>query len=163
MRNQQSIFGMLMQQKAGIEVGRYIDYAWSGYNIREEGYQIIDPYHQGAAMISAKHPRMPILGLDSSRYICLNAPWEGNTDVSIINQTTKDILAWKEAGYKNNNICLFEDLRTVLQDQLEGKWDLSTFTRLLADDRESCRYVFDMSHLSIIDGEISYNKWLKDW
>ncbi|MEG2062006.1 MAG: glycosyl hydrolase family 18, partial [Alistipes sp.] len=32
----------------GIEVGQYIDYAWSGYNDENEPQQIIDPYHQGA-------------------------------------------------------------------------------------------------------------------
>lgn len=151
------------ESTGGILVGEFIDYAWSGYNNRSESYQIIDPYHQGEDMISSIHPRKPILGLPQSKYVCINCPWQGATPVAVINQATQNVLAWKEAGFKNNNICLFEDIRTVMQDALEGKWDLSTYTRLFADDRKSYRYSFDMGRLTLIDGQIGYNKWLKDW
>ena len=34
----------------GIEVGQYLDYAWSGYLDNEKNVQIVDPWHQGAAI-----------------------------------------------------------------------------------------------------------------
>ena len=40
----------------GIEVGKYLDYAWSGYLDNSKDMQIVDPWHQGAAFVSAEWP-----------------------------------------------------------------------------------------------------------
>lgn len=52
----------------GIEVGQYLDYAWSGYLDNSKDMQIVDPWHQGAAFVSAEWPRKPIAGLAPAKY-----------------------------------------------------------------------------------------------
>ena len=59
----------------GIEVGQYLDYAWSGYLDNEKNVQIVDPWHQGQQYVSTDHPRKPIAGLDPAKYGCINIPW----------------------------------------------------------------------------------------
>lgn len=59
----------------GIEVGKYLDYAWSGYLDNSKDMQIVDPWHQGAAFVSAEWPRKPIAGLAPAKYGCVNIPW----------------------------------------------------------------------------------------
>lgn len=59
----------------GIEVGQYLDYAWSGYLNNEKEIQIVDPWHQGEQYVSTDYPRKPIAGLDPSKYGCVNIPW----------------------------------------------------------------------------------------
>ena len=54
----------------GIEVGQYLDYAWSGYLNNEKDIQIVDPWHQGEQYVSTDYPRKPIAGLDPSKYGC---------------------------------------------------------------------------------------------
>lgn len=41
----------------GIEVGQYLDYAWSGYLNNEKEIQIVDPWHQGEQYVSTDYPR----------------------------------------------------------------------------------------------------------
>ena len=48
----------------GIEVGKYIDYAWSGYV--DQIYQVVDPYNPGGTGVSTEHVknRLPVLTAD---------------------------------------------------------------------------------------------------
>lgn len=149
----------------GIQVGEYIDYAWSGYNEGSEGYQIVDPYNQDAAMVSKLHPRKPIAGLSPEKYGCINAPWRGRMSRSVYNSTGRDIVKWVGAGYNANKIILHEDCRTQLQDNLESGWGIE---EIIVRLNPGYIYLFDHSLLSTIefaDGTIGggYNKWLKDW
>lgn len=143
----------------GIEVGRLIDYAWSGYNKpTEEPYEIevVDPYHQGMPGVSVKYPRKPIAGLNPKRYGCTNAYWhKGQNSYTYLIQ-------WEDNGLRQNNIFVFEDIRSLLQDAYEGgTWNPEMFFMNLFES-ESFHYNIDVMQLSDIKGS-GYNKWIKIW
>ncbi len=147
----------------GIKVGDYIDYAWSGYNNHDEGYQLIDPYHQEADEVSKIHPRKPILGLSPDRYGCINVPWMGSkSNIPLYDATAEAIKAWCDKGYKPNNIIVYEDLRTNLQDEYEGIWSIQDILIPFMNPID-CIYIFDGSKLSELEETRGYGKWLKDW
>lgn len=160
----------------GIAVGEYLDYAWSGYNSEEEQVQIVDPWHQGAQYVS-QHERKPIVGLDAAKYGCINIPWyKGTSDLKDMTH----IFNWRNAGYKQSQILVTQDLMTVLQNAYEGSLDLGRPYVCFADDgilsffdlgipglppMETLgnMYTFDVGRLGQIDGKNVYGKWLKDW
>ncbi len=162
----------------GIEVGQYLDYAWSGYLNNEKEIQIVDPWHQGEQYVSTDYPRKPIAGLDPSKYGCVNVPWYGSGDKTPMDYLV-GIFHWRNAGNKQSNILVYEDLRTVLQDNLESTWTDSfkygyTFfaddgTWLIEESKwglsilSDNEYEFNPFFLAQVDGGSGYNKWLKDW
>lgn len=161
----------------GIEVGQYIDYAWSGYRSGDEPIQICDPYNidLGATMDEwgfeiSHYTHKPIAGLDPSCYGCINVPWYKAPDEDDDGewQDVGPILEWVMNECKQSNILVFEDLRTVLQDAYEGTWDLSGAVNAFMEDgeysgRNGYRYSFDSAQLANINGVHGYGKWLKDW
>lgn len=151
----------------GIAVGDYIDYAWSGYNNNKEGYQVVDPYHQGESCVSSLHPRKPFAGLDFSKYGCINEPMMNSktTNIDIINETTSNLIEWGKT-LKRNNIYVSDDLRTNLQDNLEGVYAGGLPLFLNGDSlMNGGRYIYqvDSQRLSDFGGYSGFNKWLKDW
>lgn len=162
----------------GIEVGQYLDYAWSGYRTANEAIEIVDPWHQGAENVSTLFARKPIAGLAPSKYGCINVPWYFGQVFT--DQLMQNILYWRQAGYKQSPILVFEDLRTVIQDKYEGVWE-SSFTSvygMFCDDgmfafyddewggwgEAKNFYMFDGSQLGLLpSGLVGYNKWLKEW
>ena len=71
----------------GIEVGKYIDYAWHGYVSEEEEVQIIEPWE-------TEHPysdytRKPIAGLTAERYGSVNMPLYPKSAEGILNASKK--------------------------------------------------------------------------
>lgn len=139
----------------GIEVGKYLDYAWSGYINGDEPPQIIDPYHQGEQYVSSRYPRKPIAGLSPKRYGCIHTTWYVDHDVY------QDVTKWVKAGLNSNNISVYYDIRSVLQDKYEGGV-------YLPDDLLSCMdmdgniYWFNQLNFRI-NGNNAYGKWLKNW
>ena len=163
----------------GIEVGQYLDYAWSGYLDNEKNVQIVDPWHQGQQYVSTDHPRKPIAGLDPAKYGCINIPWYPQGP-NTINDYFTDIFFWRQAGNKQSNILVFESLRTLLQDNFESTWasSIQVGYTYFADDgawmiedtpwgpsiMSDNEYSFDTSLLGKLpNGGTGYNKWLKDW
>ena len=162
----------------GIEVGEYLDYAWSGYLNNEKEIQIVDPWHQGEQYVSTDYPRKPIAGLDPSKYGCVNIPWYASEEKTPMDYLV-GIFHWRNAGNKQSNILVYEDLRTVLQDNLESTWTDSfkygyTFfaddgTWLIEESKwglsilSDNEYEFNPFFLAQVDGGSGYNKWLKDW
>lgn len=156
----------------GIAVGEYIDYAWSGYFSGEEKVQILDPWHPDDVEVS-EYTHKPFAGLDLLKYGCVNMPWyKAGTAAAITD--VKHVIRWKLAGNKPNNILVFEDLRTILQDAYEGKWDasLSSVCTAYADDGKTGTGVLNttnnyspsLNSLSVFpNGEVGYGKWEKDW
>lgn len=156
----------------GIEVGKYLDYAWSGYNSKDEAVQLLDPWHPDESYISA-YTQKPIAGLDPSKFGCINFPiYPGTNDSEELQwRDPYFIMDWILLGYRPNNIIVFSDVRTSLQDEYEGVWN-SYFEMFciyydansLFYDMEGCSYLFDNSSLSSIPGlGKGYGKWLKDW
>jgi len=155
----------------GIEVGQYIDYAWSGYFNGEEMVQILDPWHPDDVEVS-EYTHKPFAGLDPKKYGCVNVPWyKGSTPVAI--KDFKHVIRWRLAGNKPSNILVFEDLRTCLQDAYEGAWQGSfNICAPYADDGKTGTGVLNtlnnyspqFSNMTLLpNGEIGYGKWLKDW
>lgn len=93
----------------GLEVGRYIDYAWHGYFSPALELQIINPNPEGSAQTYSKYTRKPIAGLDEACYGSVNIPRYSNNDSGIRNLAAKTIAQWKTQGNKKSDILVFGD------------------------------------------------------
>ena len=91
----------------GIEVGKYIDYAWHGYFSPTEDLQIINPDPTESAQTYSKYMRKPIAGLDEARYGSVNIPRYSINNPTIRNLAAENICKWKTAGNKKSNILVF--------------------------------------------------------
>jgi len=156
----------------GIVVGEYLDYAWSGYNDNTDYVQLLDPWHPEESYVSA-YTQKPIAKLSPSKFGCINFPIYPNPKSSeeLMMRDPYFIMDWILLGYRPNNIIVFADVRTSLQDEYEGVWN-SYFEMFciyydansLFYDMEGGSYLFDNSSLSSIPGlGKGYGKWLKDW
>lgn len=145
-----------VEAMGGIEVGKYLDYAWSGYVNGDEPIQIIDPYHQGSEYVSAKYPRKPIAGLSPKRYGCVHTTWYAQPSSSGYD----DVTLWVSEGYKSNGISVYYDVRSILQDKYEGA--VGTPDILLTVLDGECVFSIDLLYLAN-SGLVFYGKWLKDW
>ena len=167
------------QATGGIAVGDYIDYAWSGYNRESEAPQVLDPWHPELAYVS-DYTQKPIANLPKERYGCINFPIYSTSSMEIgtaINQILyTDMLDWVP-NYKPNNIIVFNDLHTNLQDNYEAYWDtmfaecctvMDSENRYLLGSRNGYSYLFDNNRLGTLPNEAGgwiggYGKWKKDW
>ena len=167
------------QATGGIAVGDYIDYAWSGYNSESEVPQLLDPWHPELAYVS-DYTQKPIANLPKERYGCINFPIYSTSSMEIgtaINQILyMDMLDWVP-NYKPNNIIVFNDLHTNLQDNYETYWDtmfaecctvMDSENRYLLGSRNGYSYLFDNNRLGTLPNEAGewiggYGKWKKDW
>ena len=167
------------QATGGIAVGDYIDYAWSGYNRESEAPQVLDPWHPELAYVS-DYTQKPIANLPKERYGCINFPIYSTSSMEIgtaINQILyTDTLDWVP-NYKPNNIIVFNDLHTNLQDNYETYWDtmfaqcctvMDSENKYLLGSRNGYSYLFDNNRLGTLPNEAGewiggYGKWKKDW
>ena len=167
------------QATGGIAVGDYLDYAWSGYNRESEAPQVLDPWHPELAYVS-DYTQKPIANLPKERYGCINFPIYSTSSMEIgtaINQILyTDMLDWVP-NYKPNNIIVFNDLHTNLQDNYETYWDtmfaqcctvMDSENRYLLGSRNGYSYLFDNNRLGTLPNEAGewtggYGKWKKDW
>ena len=82
------------------------------------------------------------------------------------------LLDWTP-NYKPNNIIVFDDLHSNLQDSYEAFWDNAfaaccTFmdpeNSYLLGSKKGYTYLLDMNRLwTLSEGIQNYGKWLKDW
>lgn len=154
----------------GIEVGEYIDYAWSGYCDEDYPLEIVDPYHPDDPNVSTEHPRKPIAGLDVTKYGCINVPWrKGTADIGLWESNGMKVADWNQAGYEKSNIVLHADMRTNLQDEYEMSWDPTlainymTEECLMHNPEGTLAIIFDKTDLNNLGDSNGYNKWSKDW
>lgn len=91
----------------GIEVGKYIDYAWHGYFSPTEDLQIINPDPAGSTQTYSKYMRKPIAGLNETCYGSVNIPRYSVNNPAIRNLAAENICKWKTAGNKKSNILVF--------------------------------------------------------
>lgn len=159
----------------GIAVGDYIDYAWSGYNSdNSKAPELLDPWNPDLEYVSA-HTQKPIANLPKERYGCINFPiYPAN---SIDAEVACEFLLDWVPNYKPNNIIVFDDLHTNLQDNYETVWDtqfavcctyMDPENRFLLGSRNGYSYILDTYRLSILPTESGdlmggYGKWKKDW
>lgn len=121
----------------GIKVGKYLDYAWSGYYKDNENVQIVEPWE-------SDHPfgdivRKPIAGIAPEKYGCFSVPrlgTGGGADLQTVD-FPKRIIDWRDSGRKKNNMVVFSfDLTANEQTQWEGEPlnSLGIYMYLSADD-----------------------------
>lgn len=93
----------------GVEVGKYIDYAWHGYFSPTEELQIINPNPEGSAQAYSKYTRKPIAGLNETYYGNVNVPcYSGNSPGPVLKElASKTIAQWRTKGGKKNNIMVY--------------------------------------------------------
>lgn len=125
----------------GIEVGKYLDYAWSGYMSEDEDVQILDPWGlidqsegemNGMMFPVNNHPRKPIAGLDQSKYGAFAVPFYSATSSFNLNMIgLMNLWVWRMLGWSSNNILMFGDLITNIQGEYEGQWNNIISTTLM--------------------------------
>lgn len=93
----------------GVEVGKYIDYAWHGYSSPTEELQIINPNRTGSAQAYSKYTRKPIAELDEANYGCVNMPFYSDNSSELRAFASKTIAQWKTKGNKKNNLMVYGD------------------------------------------------------
>lgn len=87
----------------GIEVGRYIDYAWHGYFSYDEITQIVEPWETESPYSDYK--RKPIAGLTPEKYGSVNIARQPGGDLILSGQ--RRVMKWKSEGRKKNNMIVF--------------------------------------------------------
>ena len=91
----------------GIEVGKYIDYAWHGYAKENEMIQIVEPWE--ADNPYSEYTRKPIEGLSPERYGSIAIPsqlveGEGILTYEEQEQQSLNMFFWKRDGRMRNKI-----------------------------------------------------------
>lgn len=103
----------------GIEVGRYIDYAWHGYAKENEMIQIVEPWEMDQPY--SEYARQPIAGLSPERYGSIAIPsqlieGEGILTDEEQEQQSLNMFFWKRDGRMRNKIL-------VIYADITGKRD----------------------------------------
>ena len=155
----------------GIEVGQYLDYAWSGYCNDGEIPQICDPWHPDDVEVS-KYTHKPFAGLDPAKYGCINFAWYKFSDPVEL-KDAMNVYRWRAAGNKQSQILVFKDLMTILQNEYESTGqEYSGICLCFADDGRNGTGVlnYDNSYTAVTTNLANnpttggnYGKWLKDW
>lgn len=125
----------------GIEVGKYLDYAWSGYMSEDEDVQILDPWGlidqsegemNGMMFPVNNHLRKPIAGLEQSKYGAFAVPFYSITSSFNSNMIgLMNLWVWRMLSWSSNNILMFGDLITNIQGEYEGQWNNIVGTTLM--------------------------------
>ena len=163
----------------GIEVGKYIDYAWHGYAEENQFLQIIEPWENENPYSSFK--RKPIAGFSSDRYGSIVVP-RTSLDSGMSHedqlQQSLNVFFWKRDGrMKNKMYVVYADITGKLAGDYEGFPYNRPFTYigLIADEaryyelRPNGRwrlksYKYDYQVLPMTrHAENNYNAYCKDW
>ena len=164
----------------GIEVGRYIDYAWHGYAKENEMIQIVEPWETDNPY--SKYTRQPIAGLSPERYGSVTLPSQPIEGEGILNneerlQQNLNLFFWKRDGRMRNNIVVnYEDITGKRQGAYEGRVTgaLNTPYFILPDSasyytqrpngtwrRRTLKYSYSVKTLT--SHSQGYNTYMKDW
>lgn len=167
----------------GIEVGKYLDYAWSGYMSEDEDVQILDPWGRidqsegemnGMMFPVNNHPRKPIAGLDQSKYGAFVVPFYSATSSFSINMIgLMNLWVWRMLGWSSNNILVFGDLITNIQGVYEGQWNNIISTTLMVYEPDGMDgmygygvYISHNSNGNVFDPNtvgLYYGDYSKNW
>lgn len=108
-----------------IEVGKLIDYAWSGHYDENEGPVLVDPYHPDYQYVAKEYTNQPFSGLDPSRYGCISYGKWNMQNTAVFNKVNEffsmtEMPSWLSAGYRQNDFLVILDVITNTQDAYEG-------------------------------------------
>lgn len=103
----------------GIEVGKYIDYAWHGYAKENEMIQIVEPWEMDQPY--SEYARQPIAGLSPERYGSIAIPSQLIEGEGILTHEEREqqylnMFFWKRDGRMRNKIL-------VIYADITGKRD----------------------------------------
>lgn len=146
----------------GIEVGKYIDYAWHGYSSPTEELQIINPNLEGNAQAYSKYTRRSIAGLDKVCYGNVNIPCYSDNSRELKELASKTIAQWKTKGNKKNNIMVYgSDLIGSeyggYETAVKGILDLSIW--YFMEDGNG----WDFDNNDFLFGNVFYLSYYLDW
>lgn len=158
------------EKTGGIEVGKYLDYAWSGY-YKDEVPQIVDPYNQGKPGVSELYPRKPIAGLPAEKYGCVALDTYSyqsinNWEMDDSGWHIKQFYDWVFSGCSKNTIVVKGDLMTRIQGIYEGAIENDVFVIYTVMGIEN---PFGPDGINIVvgdnlsfypNGQGGYNKWM---
>lgn len=150
----------------GIEVGRYIDYAWHAYDSGKEVVQIIEPW-------DAEHPyseytRKPIIGLAPECYGSLVIPLYEKGENPLRDKSQYRMVDWKMNKRKKNNIVVYAfDLTANEQNMYEGMVnDIAIgdgINAMMDDGAYWGQSIYPPYDWGFISGEYSYTYKPLDW
>ena len=161
----------------GIEVGKYIDYAWSGYYTDNTNVQIVEPWEED-------HPfgdivRKPIAGLAPENYGSFSVPRLGGGDGANLQNVDfpERLIDWRDSGRRKNNMVVFSfDLTANEQTQWEGEPlnSFAVYMYLPAEDGGFMQEMFGMKmfmfgnyfrtpFIADARGGNGYGLYKKDW
>ena len=163
----------------GVEVGKYIDYAWHGYAEENQFLQIIEPWEKENPYSSFK--RKPIAGLSQDRYGSIVVPrTSAGSGMSSEEEQQQhlNVFFWKRDGrMKNKMYVVYADITGRLAGDYEGFPYNRPFTYigLIADEAlyyelrpngrwRVKRYKYDYQVFPMTrHAENNYNAYCKDW
>ena len=167
----------------GIEVGKYLDYVWSGYMSEDEDVQILDPWNlidqsegemNGMVFPVNNHPRKPIAGLEQPKYGAFAVPFYSVSSSFNINMIgLMNLWVWRMLGWSSNNILMFGDLITNIQGEYEGQWNNTVGTALMVYELDGMDgmygysvYIAHNPNGNVFDpntATLYYGDYEKDW
>lgn len=153
-----------VNQCGGIEVGKYIDYAWHTYDDGKELVQIIDPWETDHSY--SEYTRKPIAGLSPEHYGSLTIPLYEHSS-SLSDRSMRRVAEWKTDKHKKNNLIVYAfDLTANEQNNYEGMVgnNALNYINIMMDGGsywgQSTEPPYDWG---IISGDYSYNYAPLDW
>lgn len=164
----------------GIEVGQYLDYAWSGYMSESEDIQLLDPWEVidltpedamdlGMMLPATDHPRKAIAGLDPEKFGYFAVPWykswQGSASPFITEaQGFMNVAIWDMMGYCPNNMIVWGDLISNEQSAYESSWNAvpGMLWAVFGDGAMDGDYAYNMIP-NTSTGGVPYNYLSKDW
>lgn len=165
----------------GVEVGQYIDYAWSGYMSEGEDVQLLDPWNvidqaegemNGMVFPINNHTRKAIAGLQPEQFGAFAAPFYSVDNEYYINSIgLMNLAVWRMMGWSANNILVFSDLITNIQGSYEGIWSDLPFIVLMVYELDGMDggYSILIDHnpnANVFDPNtvvLYYKDYTKDW
>lgn len=153
-----------VDQCGGIEVGKYIDYAWHAYDSGKELVQIIEPWKIDHPY--SEYTRKPIAGLNPEYYGSLTVPlYEHNNPLS--DSSVRRVMEWKTNKQKKNNLIVYAfDLTANEQNNYEsmvGNNALSYVNAMMDDGSYWGQSTQPPYEWGIITGDYSYDYAPLDW
>ena len=164
----------------GIEVGKYIDYAWHGYAKENEMIQIVEPWEMDQPY--SEYARQPIAGLSPERYGSIAIPsqlieGEGILTYEEQEQQYLNMFFWKRDGRMRNKILVIYADITGKRDGAYGGQPENLFGSPYSFMADSAAYYTQrpngtwryrtMKYSYLIKGltkhSQGYNTYKKDW
>lgn len=155
-----------VERCGGIEVGKYIDYAWHAYDDGNEDVQIIEPWESTHPY--SEYTRKPIAGLTPERYGSLTVPLHKNSrDNPLKYSSPRRVADWKMDKRRKNNLIVYAfDLTANEQTIYEGavRGAIEEYIAAMMDDGSYWgQFTYPPYEWGIMSKDYSYTCRELDW